>query len=309
MADTRPLPIPTGGRDDLRIDASRCLRMRFSACGCRRCADACPHAAVTLEGVLSINADRCTGCLICTVVCASGALEPNGDFAAGLAQLSRVPEPVLGCIRTREKAHATMTCLGGLSEEHLVTLSRSLSGKLSLNLTACGDCPNRAMIAPLQQRVDELSEAGLLDGSCQIALVRSPQDMHYHDEGVGRRSFFKSLRNSLFQSAAMVLSPPNGESERHAAYVGKRVPIRRELLNSIRQDVSQELAARMEKRFDWSVSFDASCTGCQGCVAICPTGALQTVRSDLPPAFDQLLCTGCELCREFCLDEALHISK
>lgn len=48
---------------------------------------------------------------------------------------------------------------------------------------------------------------------------------------------------------------------------------------------------------------------CQGCVAICPTGALKAEGNDEQPAFDQLLCTGCGLCCEFCLDSAVRISK
>ena len=298
----------TGGRDDLQIDASRCLRMRFSESSCRHCADVCPHDAISVEGALSINADRCTGCLLCTAVCPSGALEQSGDFAVTLAQLSRVPEPVLGCVRTKERSHAALACLGGLSEEHLVTLCCTLSGKLSLNLTTCGDCLNGTMLPQLKERLAGLFGAGLLGGA-EIVPVESAHGINFRAESVGRRSFFKSLRNSLFQSTALVLSSSIEQSERHTAYAGKRLPVRRELLNSIRQTVPQELVAGMGKRFDCSVSFDACCTSCQGCVAICPTGALQTRQPDLAPGFDRLLCTGCGVCSEFCLDGALKISK
>ena len=309
MADMGRPQNPTGGRDDLQIDMSRCLRTRFCESSCRRCAAACPQGAISLEGVLSTDAERCTGCLVCTTVCPSGALEHDGDFSTVLAQLSRVPEPVLGCIRTKESSHAALACLGGLSEEHLVTLCCSLPGKLTLNLTACGDCPNGATMPRLRQRADQLSGAGLMDGSGQIVMVESHHDLAFRDETVGRRSFFKSLRNSLFQSAALVLSSHNEQSEQHTAYAGKRLPARRVLLNRTRETASRALADRIGRHFDSCVSFKESCSSCQGCVAICPAGALQTEHHDTLPAFDRLLCTGCGLCREFCMDQALMISK
>lgn len=289
------------------VDASRCLRMRFSESSCRRCADICPHGAVTLDGGLTINPNHCCGCLLCTSVCPAGALEQCNDFPACLAQLSRVPEPILGCIRTKERSNATLACLGGLSEEHLMALYHTLAGRLTLNLSLCGDCPNNPMLTRLRQRLDALSEAGLADSGCRIVIAESAQDISYRDESVDRRSFFKSFRNSLFKSAAIILSATNEQTERRTEYAGKRLPVRRELLNSTKNKLSRELVVRIRKHFDWCVSFDDTCTRCQGCVAICPTGALQTELSDMPPTFDQLLCTGCGLCREFCLDGALRV--
>lgn len=289
------------------VDVSRCQRMRFGDSSCRRCLDTCPHGAVSLDGGLAINQGLCRGCLLCTAVCPTGALEQSNDFYACLARLSKVPEPTLGCILTKECSNAAVTCLGGLSEEHLLTLCHSLSGDLALNLTACSDCPNNPMIPLLRQRLATLSGTGLTDTGCRIALAESAQDIHYRDESVDRRSFFKSLRNALFKSADIVLSSTNEQAERRTEYAGKRLPYRRELLNSTRNKLSQELKDRIQEHFDSRASFDETCTRCRGCVAICPTGALRTEAIEETPVFDQLLCTGCGLCREFCLDQALRI--
>ena len=298
----------SGGRDDLKIDASRCQHMRFSESSCRRCAEICPHKAVNLDGILSIDPNHCTGCLLCTAACPVGALEQSTDFQAILTQLPRVPAPVLGCVRTRERSNATLTCMGGLSEEHLVTLCHTLAGELTLNLTACSDCPNSAVIHPLRQRLSLLSGAGLLDGGCHIAIAESAEDIRYHDELVDRRSFFKSLRNSLVKSAAAIIANDSEQSERHSGYAEKRLPVRRELLNRTRKRLPEELESRIRQRFDSCVTWGEACTGCHGCVAICPTGALQAGQSDTPPAFDQPRCTGCGLCSEFCLDRGMQLS-
>lgn len=300
MADT----LPIGSRDDLRIEASRCQRTRFSASSCHSCADICPHGAVNLDSGLAIDPERCRGCLLCTTVCPVGALEQNSDFSACPVQLSRVPEPVLGCVRTKERSNSAFACLGGLSEEHLLALCHSLSGALNINLSSCAECPNSPMIPHVRQRLAVLDEAGLLEGGCAVTLVESAAELRFCDEAVGRRGFFKSLRNSLFQSAAVIVSGSTEQGERRTAYAEKRVPVRRELLNRVVGRLSPVLEKRARNRYDHLISFSGDCTACQGCVAICPTGALRSDSHEEPPRFDFGHCTGCGLCVEFCLDGA-----
>ena len=299
----------TGGVDDLAVDVSRCQRVRFRASSCQRCLDVCPHGAIILESGLTIDPEQCRGCLHCTTVCPVGALEPRCDFSLCLAQLSKVPEPVLGCIRTKECSNATLACLGALGEEHLVALHHSLAETLTLNLTTCADCANNSMLVQLRQRLEAITEAGLSGSHCRIVIVESAQGLHYRDEAVDRRRFFKSLGTYLFKGADSMLFPSHEQSQRHSGYAEKRVPVRRELLNRTSKMLSPELKIRIRKHFDASVSFEDACTGCQGCVAICPTGALQAGLADMPPTFVQLLCTGCGLCHEFCLDGAVQVTS
>lgn len=304
MANSRTV---TGSRDDLAVDTSRCLRMRYSESGCRRCADICPHRAVTLDGGLSIDPQQCRGCLLCTAVCPVGALEQNNDFTVILAQLSRVSSPVLGCSLTSEQSNATLACLGGLSAEHLLTLSHSLCGELTLNLTDCSGCRNKAIIPHLLQRLAILADRGLLDNGCLIVITEKAAAIRYQDETVDRRSFFKSFRNSLFKSAVEILSTTDIKVEQRSDYAGKRLPLRREYLNSTRSKLSAELKTRIRRHFDSCVDFEDSCSKCLGCAAICPTGALQPDTADSSPTFERPLCTGCGLCSEFCLEGAVRI--
>jgi len=295
----------TGSRDDLCLDRSRCLRVRFNASSCSRCQVVCPTAAIALEQGLKLDSELCTGCLLCTSVCPTGALELSTDFLACVSQLAKVPEPVLGCCRTKEQANGWLACLGGLSEEHLLYLSRRLNGTLVLNLSRCGDCPNSTMLPLVQARLNRLVPGG----SCSIKAVQTPDAVRHRDESVDRRSFFKSFRTSLFQTAAVVMTAGNQETERRSDYTAKRVPERRELLKLIEQQADQQTRDALEQRFFSRICFSEACTACQACAALCPTGALLRNREqpEQPPLFTAADCTACGLCVEFCMDQAVTL--
>jgi len=303
------MPDSTGSREALRIDSSRCLPIRFNESSCRRCADICPHNAISLEGRLFVDEDRCTGCLLCTTVCPSGALEPNKGFDSCLAKLATVQDPVLGCGRTNDSSNAAMACLGGLSREHLLAMHHlpSLSGTLlTLNLSRCGDCLNCSILPILKERLQSIADAGMDRGGRRIVLEDAEGRITVTHESIGRRSFFKSLRSTLFQSAAAVITATTDQSEHRSDYAEKRVPLRRLLLNRTINGLTPVLQELVHSRFDSSISFTPACTTCQGCAAICPAGALLTKSQETNPLFLPERCTGCGLCVEFCLDGALN---
>ncbi|QOX78307.1 4Fe-4S binding protein [Trichlorobacter lovleyi] len=306
MPDKSERQKQTGSRDDLQIEPSRCLRIRFSDSSCERCRAICPAAALSLEEGLAISHDQCSGCLLCTTVCPSGAVEQQADFQTIIPQLRKVPEPVLGCCRTREQAHAWLPCLGGLAEEHLLALCRSLSGTLTLNLAHCNDCPNNSMLAVLKERLQRITASGLTTGGCELVTATAQTELQYQPESVDRRSFFRSFRNSLFQAAAEVVQSNARPVERNSSYGDKRLPQRRELLNRTRRSLPEEIQAAAQQ-FDHNLSFNTACSACQGCAAICPTGALVITDQEEHPAFLQERCTGCGLCVEFCLDQAISL--
>lgn len=301
------MPEQTGSHSNMRIDCSRCLPIRYDESACRRCVEICPHNAITITEQLRIDPERCRGCLLCSTVCPSGALEMNHDFAACRAALARVGNPVLGCCRTAENANATLPCLGGLSEEHLLALQLNLNGTLTLLINSCNGCPNNTMLPLLLERIQLISKGGMDQEGCRIVTADAGTNVSLQHEQLDRRSFFSSFRTALFQGAAAVMNSATEPVEQCCSYGDKRLPKRRELLNQTISQLSADQQERISRPFTHQITFSSDCSACQGCVAICPTGALTTTDRAQHPAFKQDHCTGCGLCVEFCLDQAISL--
>ena len=307
MPDT-PARQQTGSSDDLRIEQSRCLPNRYSESSCRRCVTICPHQGISVDEQLVVAPERCKGCLLCTTVCPSGAVEHQLNFQTILVQLAKTTEPVLGCCRTAECANANLPCLGGLSEEHLFALRHRLNGQLTLNLTLCKGCLNHAMLPIIRDRLKNMTEGELTAGRCILIAAESQAELNYQSETVDRRNFFRALRSSLFQTAAVVLQNSSEPAEHTtSSYGDKRVPLRRELLNETILKLPEKHQRSAARQHNHCISFTPDCSACQGCVAICPSGALITTSREQHPVFKQEHCTGCGLCVEFCLDQAISL--
>ena len=66
----------------IRVDGDEKINFAVS---CRHCTDpicvkSCISGALSIQdGVISIDQNKCVGCLTCVLVCPYGALSPNGD--------------------------------------------------------------------------------------------------------------------------------------------------------------------------------------------------------------------------------------
>jgi Ni,Fe-hydrogenase III small subunit/ferredoxin len=78
----RTMPFPRGPAPALPerfrgrpvIDGAQCPD------GCRRCAEACPTAAITINGSAQIDLGRCLFCTDCVEACPEGAVTHSGDY-------------------------------------------------------------------------------------------------------------------------------------------------------------------------------------------------------------------------------------
>ncbi len=298
----------TASKVNLQIRPSRCLRMRFYKNSCTGCAEACPPEAILIKDeAIEINDDNCTGCLICAGACVYGCISVNGlDFNALLHDLKAVPYPVLGCAVTADTSNASAPCLGFLSEEYLLSLFALSDRRIIINLSQCRGCNGEVIIDRVNTNIIEASKKLGIDLAERITLALIKEEVDYTPPEVSRRGFFSVLKKMTLQGASEMLKQDSIETEKDP-YGAKSLPQTRTLLNKSLLAFPGPIREKMLANYYYTFWGSSDCASCQSCIGMCPTGALMVQDSDM--LFNPSLCTGCNLCSEFCIHRAARITK
>lgn len=275
---------------DVRPDfaSGRCLAVRQSPAACTRCADVCPHEAVTVRGRgVEIDDVDCSGCGLCVQACPSGALEPKVRYDPG--------RPVK-CSEVDGDAQ-TVHCLGRLQP---TDLHRLLRGRSTLIL-AHGDCANcpiggQAVLDAIHAVADDARALlTLRGGEGEIRVERRETlDDEETQERVSRRALLRGGWRGLASGASEVLAPldPGGQEG--------EMP-----LEAARRWRALELAdLAPDAPVPWPLpAVDDACILCPVCTRVCPTGAFSRTFDDdgggalwLEPS----ACVGCDACVGAC---------
>lgn len=245
--------------------------------------------------------------MACTAVCPSGALEVAHDFQRIVDRRPPTEAMILGCTRHLLDPGIRVPCLGMLSEEHLLYLIASCPDPISLVTASCAECENAPAVERMKDRILRLERPTLLPFAdrFRFVTVRPKKAERRYD----RRSLFITLKNKVVsQIVETVASEPASDPERALTgvnYSSKRIPRRCRMLAAALPRIAPDKARIIGDVLRFRMELSTSCDGCFGCVAVCPTGALES--SSQAPRFNEMACTGCELCSEFCLNDAIRI--
>ncbi len=287
--------------------------MRFNKSACAICTESCRTKAITIDGGIAIDEGKCTECMQCVSECPSGCFSiADEDFPALLYRLRKnqnsITHSVLGCKHARDtEAHERTSCLGFLSEEHIISLTGYLGKPITLNLTACSGCRNSFIVDTLKERIQSAQMKTSLDVGKRIILAENNEELVFEDVSLDRRGFFQALKTMGFTQVAGL---DKAEVEIPASYTAKRLPLKRDLLNTVVKKLSAgNVAAGILHNYAFTVNAGSSCTHCFACIGMCPTGALKIKKDVEGPGllFNPSLCTGCGLCCDFCPAEAVSV--
>jgi ferredoxin len=249
--------------------------------------------------------------MMCAAACpADGLRIPDTPFPGIIGILKEMTgRPVLGCsLEPESKAHARLTCLGALAEEHLAALAAFLPQGVQLNAEPCGNCINSFILPTLKRRIAGITSSLPGEIASRLALVENSKDLVFQEPSLDRRTFFRKLGRDLASTAADLIIPKSGQPGVQRAI--KYIPLKRNLVNETARSLQGGARERFLGRFRYGLQFDRQCTLCPRCTAMCPTGALEKKREEDSERLDFSadLCTGCALCVDFCPSASVSLS-
>jgi len=299
----------------LNFDPSSCVRATSKFSECTKCVDVCPVSTIEIvDNIPAFTPSVCIECGGCVGSCPTESFSLS-DFSA----ISFFFE----ALEKKEHKFACKTelpCLSVLSVEHLIALALGSDEPIIMDAKACncgGD--SRRLNDQIEANIEEANFVLSSFSSKQI-LVESLTNIEENEEEeqVRDRRSFLSLKGAVkskqdFDQAveADELKAFELDSDVIARIKDKKIPDKRKLLFSLlkRQEKPEnyEVLAQEDINFTSQKFVDESCTNCQICYRICPTGALSSDMKFSVINFDAMMCVKCHLCHDVCEPNAIQL--
>ena len=305
----------------IQLDSSKCIRSLSRDSECNKCEVICPTNAIVVgdNPLPGINFSSCVGCGACHGICPNEALSLD-DFNTTDFFFDFVEEEgnLISCRKN-------VPCISALSIEHIISLA-VLKKEIVFDMGHCNGCEIASTCKP--QILRNYEEATYLLEAMESEAVIKLEDICFvkeiEENESDRRDFLRSINLNTVaktkasfekevQKATDELIEHTLEKTDIALLKQKRIPDKRKIFFTAIKRVQKpsqfhivdagEVSFTSQKLMD-----EESCTACQMCYRVCPTGALTSDVKNSKIDFDPFLCIKCHICHDVCEPNAITLS-
>ncbi len=302
----------------LHFDVASCVRATSKFSNCTKCIDTCPDSLSLVDNLPSFTASTGVEAAACVGVCPTEAFalsdfSTTEFFFSFLESKVRLISPKIN-----------VPCISVLSIEHLISLALASEETITIDMSSYDD--RSLLFEHIEKRIEEANfvlssfSEKLLDSN--YAAQKNETQESESEEATSRRSFLgnASLKGAVKHKKAFDDAVDADEMQKFEIDVSviskikdKQLPNKRKILFTALKRVGvpdvYEVLPEEEVSFTSQKFIDESCTNCQICHRICPTGALSSNVKFSLIHFDAMLCVKCRLCHDACEPDSIHLQS
>lgn len=304
----------------LYFNVSACVRATSKFSDCTKCVDACPDSIQLLENLPSFANKTGVEAAACIGACPTEAFSLS-DFSTTefffsfLDSKIRLISPKLN-----------VPCISVLSVEHLISLALASDETITLDMSTYDE--ESILYDQIDARIEEanfvlssFSEKRLETNTDKSDTQEKKEENATEESEVStRRSFLGNASLKGVVKHKMTFDEAVEADELRAFQLDKNtiakikekiLPDKRKILFTVLKHAGVpddfEVLPEEEVTFTSQKFVDESCTNCQICYRICPTGALSSDNKFSLINFDAMLCVKCRLCHDVCEPNAIKL--
>jgi len=299
----------------LHLEIASCVRAISKFSDCTKCIDACPESIQLVDNLPSFANNTGVEAAACIGVCPTEAFcfsdfSTTEFFFTFLESKVRLISPKFN-----------VPCLSVLSVEHLISFALASEEEITLDLSSYDE--ESILYEQIETRIEEanfvlssFSKKQLITNVDKVVKEEEKQE----EEVTSRRSFLDSatLKGVVKHKMSFDEAVEADELKTFALDIDiiakireKNLPDKRKILFTTLKHVDApdifEVLAEEDISFTSQKFVDESCTNCQICYRICPTGALSSDGRFSLISFDAMLCVKCRLCHDACEPDSIHL--
>jgi ferredoxin len=306
----------------LHFNIASCVRAMSKFSECTKCVDACPESIQIMENLPSFSNSTGVEAAACLGVCPTEAFSLS-DFS--------VTEFFFTFLESKVRlisSKINVPCISVLSVEHLISLALASDEVITIDLNGYEE--GSYLLEQIENRIEEANF--VLSSFCDKALSTNldessrkslEQDKAKEVSDISSRRDFLSQASvkgvvkhkKTFDDAveAEDLQVFKIDTSVIAKMKDKNIPDKRKILFTTLKRAAVpdifEVLPEEDVSFVSQKFIDESCTNCQICHRICPTGALSSNGKFSLINFDAMLCLKCHLCHDACEPDSIHLQS